>query len=174
GALCPELQIGDVVLATEVRGKTALSPPSSLSALAQDLAFPWLKNGIVASSPMVLTKAREKQRLAEVLQADQPVCADMESWSIANFCSENRIPFLVARAITDAYDQDLPLDFNLLEGKGESNLNTTVLVNMLKHPHSIPGVIHLWQASRICSERLGTFVDQLLMAMKQHPAEREA
>ncbi|HET6267518.1 MAG TPA: hypothetical protein VFG11_07360, partial [Acidobacteriota bacterium] len=99
-ALCPELQIGDVVLATEIRGKTTLSPPSSLSALTQDLAFPWLKNGIVASSPIVLTKAREKQRLAEVLQADQPVCADMESWSIANFCSENRIPFLVARAIT--------------------------------------------------------------------------
>ena len=48
------------------------------------------------------------QRLREVLQAD---VVDMESAAIALTCSLNRIPFIVARTISDSANEDAGVDF---------------------------------------------------------------
>src|SRR5262245_25794504 len=113
GGLSSSLQAGDVVIACEVRNSDA-KPDQTLLSAAQELRldFP-VSLGVAVTSDEIVWKAEAKRELGHSLSENKIGFVDMESTAIAEVCAHRRLPFLIARSITDLLDEDLPLDFNL-------------------------------------------------------------
>src|SRR5262249_6323271 len=92
------------------RGTIAFSVDDGLN-LASTLVRLGAKPGRFYCSARVVLTAEEKHRLCKATSAD---AVDMESEVIRKLCRERGIPSATIRIISDAADEDLPLDFNAL------------------------------------------------------------
>lgn len=102
GALNPALHVGDVVF--EVGPESELGPAlTSAGACAGRFSF----------VDKVVVSAAEKRALRESTGAD---AVDMESGAIAEVCRGAGVEFGIVRVVSDACDEDLPLDFNRFSG----------------------------------------------------------
>src|SRR5262245_45149723 len=113
GALSPSLQIGDIVIARQVLG-SPVEPDTRLVSAAASVhldARPVLL-GTALTNPSILWRAEAKKKVAGAFDSDWTGFVDMESTGIAEVCGKRGVPFLIARAISDLLDEDLPLDFN--------------------------------------------------------------
>jgi adenosylhomocysteine nucleosidase len=111
GGLSPELAPGDLVAARRVvedGGEVALPDPGWLAAA--------LAGGAVAGSAVttrrILVTAEEKRAAWLALGDSGPAVVDLESAAYARLAAARGIPCLVVRAVIDAADETLPLDFN--------------------------------------------------------------
>ncbi len=108
--LDPELQPGDLVLATDVvlpDGRHLPADAAWRGRLVAALAAAGVaaRLGPVAGTDRLLASPGQKQAL---LQATGALAADMESHAVAELASAAARPFIVVRAISDAADQSLP------------------------------------------------------------------
>lgn len=121
--------------------------------------------GTVITVDELVCSADAKQRLASAMVERPVACVDMESWAIARFCAPLQIPFLIVRAISDAFDEDLPLDFNRYR-RTDGRLDLAGIIgSALIHPWLIGGLWNLGCHARLCTRRLVQFVEQMLLAM---------
>ncbi|HYV03292.1 MAG TPA: hypothetical protein VFB82_01830 [Blastocatellia bacterium] len=165
GALSDSLGPGDLIVASECRtvGSSVVSTTRELLEMARRIqisAVP-LTIGVTVTVDEVVCHAEAKQRLAMGLRAGEIACVDMESSAVARVCTERRIPFLIARAITDLFSEDLPLDFNQTRGTDGMVRNWKVIRAALRKPSSIKGLRELERRSAACSENLAAFVRRL-------------
>ena len=86
----------------------------------------------------------------------------MESAAIARVCAKRGVPFLIVRAITDLFDEDLPLDFNLYRNRNGQVDAGKVMRAALLNPKAIAGLLTLQKRSRVCADRLAAFLRDLL------------
>jgi adenosylhomocysteine nucleosidase len=99
----------------------------------------------------VAVTAAEKRALREKTGAD---AVEMESGVIRRICRAHKIPSATVRVISDAVDENLPLDFNRLLD-GEQNLSyARLLCALLMSPGSIPGLIRLQRRTRAAADQL--------------------
>jgi adenosylhomocysteine nucleosidase len=162
GALSPALQIGDLVLAHDVRDSKG-KPDGTLLAAASRVQVDWpVHFGMAVTSDEILWQAAEKLALAGSLGANETGVVDMESTAIADVCARRGLPFLIARSITDLLEEDLPLNFNLCRGSDGRVNSGKVLKAALLKPRVYPGLIKLWKRSELCAERLAEFVQRLV------------
>lgn len=162
GALCSGLQIGEVVIAREARidGASFDASYSTLFQIAEQLGN--ARSGIAITVDEIVCEAKAKRRLATQLAPDEIGWVDMESAAVASVCRELNIPFLIARAISDEFDEDLPLDFNRCRAASGRVSNRKVIQSAMRHPRAFKGLIRLARRSEICSQRLAAFVRELL------------
>ena len=66
--------------------------------------------GRFVTVPSIISQAEEKKKLARRVGA---IALDMESGVVGKVATDQGIPFLVMRTISDSVDEDLPVDFNL-------------------------------------------------------------
>jgi adenosylhomocysteine nucleosidase len=160
GSLATEAAVGDVVVATSVmsgtfdggwQGGASLNCADTLlrnllvASAAMGVA---VKRGAMVSLSGVLCRAADKQQLGRVTGA---IAVDMESAAIAIVAKRHDVPFVVVRAISDAADENLPLDFNVflkpcgwLRGIGA----------VIRAPASVVGLNRLRRHSRFAADRL--------------------
>ena len=167
GALSPSLQVGDLVVAREVRGaggERLATNASPLISAAERMQVEGLavRFGTIITAHQIANEARAKRSLAVALSADEIGCVDMESSAIARVCAERRIPFFFVRCITDLLDEDLPLDFNRCRSSDGGISYGKVLTSALLTPRSFKGLWELRRRSQTCAERLALFIQQLL------------
>jgi len=103
----------------------------------------------------------EKADLRRTTQAD---AVEMESGIIRRQCAERGIPAATVRVISDAADEDLPIDFNqLITARGRLRLGG-LIAQLLRRPGRIPALLELQRktsaASRALGQCLETFVSQ--------------
>lgn len=109
GALQADLQVGDVVIASEVVDQSGRSwaTNSQLSRAGQPKRRLLTVNHLIAN-------ASEKKRLRELHRAD---AVDMESAVIAEICAARDVRFAAVRAVSDASETELsPQLVRLLSG----------------------------------------------------------
>jgi adenosylhomocysteine nucleosidase len=72
---------------------------------------------------------------------------------------------IAVRAISDAADEDLPLDFNrVTTPSGEVSI-PRVLAEVVRHPLSTPALMRFGNQSRMAAEKLAAFLDRYVEAV---------
>ncbi|HSP06285.1 MAG TPA: hypothetical protein VLR94_03865 [Acidobacteriota bacterium] len=163
GALSPDVRVGDVVIAHRVQGSFSDSVPAASLELAARLKLPAIPIhfGTAVTVSDFLWKAEAKRALAASVKMIEPAWADMESAAVARICVEREIPFVIARAITDLVEEDLPLDLNRCRKPDGDLSRAKILVSALAHPSAIRKLIELRRRSALCAARLDLLVRQL-------------
>jgi adenosylhomocysteine nucleosidase len=147
GALNPALAVGEVGFET---GDAAFGA-ALRAAGAKPIRF--------LTVDRVAVSAAEKAALRQASGAD---AADMESAALEALCRARGIAFAVVRAISDAADEDLPLDFNRLVRADGSLRYGALLGALARRPASVAGLLRLQRQCRLASERLAEVLASVL------------
>lgn len=161
GALSAELRVGDLVVAKSVRGALAEPDHELLEAASSIRLNTPVRLGTALTSDVILWRATEKHTLAKSLGDDEIGFVDMESTAIASVCARRHVPFLIVRSITDLFDEDLPLDFNLCRDRDGRVKSTKVMKAALLNPGSFTGLLELRKRSELCADRIAEFVRKI-------------
>ena len=105
----------------------------------------------------VLVKIEHKRNCASRAQS-----VDMESFEIVKQALAWGARGVVLRAISDAADEDLPINFNLTISADKQISIPRVLVQLAKNPLALPALIRFGQQSRKAAESLAAFLDEYI------------
>lgn len=162
GALSSSLQVGDLVVANDIRGSKEKPDPKLLSAARQVQTDAPVRFGVAITSHEILWQAESKRALARSLGANEFGFVDMESNAIAGVCARAGLPFLVIRSISDRLYEDLPLDFNQYRNS-DGRVDPRKVVNAaLLRPGALKALFELRKRSKLCAGRLAEFVQRLV------------
>jgi adenosylhomocysteine nucleosidase len=144
GGLDPELRVGDLVAATEIRAETegrwACYPLPVSGAV---------KGQVLCTAAMVC----EPDHKNELHQRFQAIAVEMESATVARMCAAHAIPFACLRAVSDARATPLSPDLpGLLQGGRVTP--TRLLWALLRQPALLGDLLQLASATRLAAARL--------------------
>ena len=158
GGLKPGCAVGDLFAAKSVRtaaNSGALQCNAEFVAEAEESGARRVET--LLSAEAVASTATQKAALAEIADA-----VDMESYAIVAAAQRCNVPAVVIRAISDSFDQDMPMDFSDAISKDGRVLISTVLREVAAHPSLLPGLIRLGRQSNRAAERLADFLSGYL------------
>jgi adenosylhomocysteine nucleosidase len=150
GALEPDLKPGDVVVASSVIDKEnkdtyeAVEPQCGVAA----------ERGSVLSCNRVAGSVSERA----ALQLTGALAVEMEAAAVAARARVWDVPFYCVRSVSDAADEDFPIDFNeVRDSNGRFSRSRIIAATALKPWSRIPFLLKLDRNCRVASERLGEF-----------------
>jgi len=144
GALDPALRVGDIFIAACVLpSASCVQPPAS--------ARGSVKTGALLSIDRVASTAAEKAELRKT-GAD---AIEMEAAGVAQKAAEYNLPFYCVRVVSDAAQDDLPLDFNRMRDAEGRFSRMKILVAGFS---SFPGLLKLNKQSKAAAQALGDFL----------------
>jgi adenosylhomocysteine nucleosidase len=161
GALRDKYRPGDVLAAKEVHATNWKKViPSDRALLDMAVACGAKQADGFYSVDRVLVQASEKVELAA--QAD---AVEMESGDIMLEAVAFGAKVIAIRAISDAAEEDLPLDFNrVVTDSGEVSLSK-VLSQAAAHPGSIPSLLRFGRQSRNAAEKLAIVLEACIQRL---------
>jgi nucleoside phosphorylase len=178
GSLDPQLVPGDIVapraLIAENRYRDVASEQLSVDSSLHEQA---VRLGAICSNCLlttdrVLVKVDHKKHCASRAQS-----VDMESFEIVKQALAWGARGVVVRAISDAADEDLPIDFNLTISADKRISIPKVLVQLARNPLALPALMRFGKQSRRAAESLASFLDEYLQKLSvaaAAPVSREA
>ncbi|MGH9782059.1 MAG: hypothetical protein ACRD33_09600 [Candidatus Acidiferrales bacterium] len=112
---------------------------------------------LLSSANMVIT-AEGKSRLGRMADA-----VEMESFAVLTEALGHNIPCVAIRAISDAADQDLPMDFSgVLDDAGK--VKTSKVARALAGaPHKLPALLRLGRNTRLAATKLTERLDAVIL-----------
>ena len=166
GALDPALKPRSVVAPrltqTSQRDVAAVSDAVLLDLAASCGAIP--ADSSMTSERIVAT-VPEKESLSQVSNI-----VEMESAHILAAAESVGVPGIAVRAISDAADEDLPVDFQrILDSQGHLKLGG-LLKEVGLSPYRIPALIQFSRQSRAAAKSLADFLDRFLPAVSRNYA----
>ena len=121
---------------------------------------------LLSSSNMVVT-AEGKSRLGSMAEA-----VEMESFAVLTEATSRNVPAIAIRAISDAADEDLPMDFSrALDHEGKVN-GSKVARSLARAPHKLPALLRLGCNSRRAAAKLAEFLDAYIQYLGVRPDRR--
>jgi len=151
GALNPRLKIGDVLFDEDFDAGFG-ERLRSLGAVSAQFYC----------SPRVATTIAEKSELRRTTGAD---AVEMESAVIRMICREHKIPSATVRVISDAANEDLPLDFNALTTAEQKISVVRLAGKLVTSPAKIPRLLALQRNTRFAARRLAEVLTGLLRSL---------
>jgi adenosylhomocysteine nucleosidase len=174
GALTAELRVGDIIICSTLyhcngRADKGLESESlSSDANLLELAIRTLESGRVrfccgnsVTVPQLLSSPESKEKLYKISQAH---IADMESYWVAGIASEERIPFVAIRAVSDTMQDSLPPFDQVMAGDG-SWLWRKVFSYFVLRPQDLPKLPGLYSGSRKARKSLTDCVGRIVANM---------
>ncbi len=156
GSLRDDLQIAQVCAAREVvelETARSVKADENLLVAAEDCRARVIEK-LLTSAEMVLS-AEGKTRLEQMAEA-----VEMESFAVMSEAAAARIPAVTIRAISDAADEDLPMDFGkVLDENGKVN-TAKVVREIARAPQRVPALIRLSKNSRAAARELANFLER--------------
>jgi adenosylhomocysteine nucleosidase len=159
GALTDDLQVGDLVLATEViDGEGHFCPVTWPGALPPGDWKPPLRRGRLLTTSLFVSQPEEKRRLG---QRHEALAVDMESAALAELCNRKDIPFGCLRAISDAVHSPISVQvMTLVEGARISWIGLAML--LVRSPRQLWELRRLAKDTRMASRNLAAALGELL------------
>lgn len=166
GALAPDLDCGELLVAEAVRGADGRDYPCdrewrrTLAARLSEAGFAHREGALLGTS-RILREAADKQ----AAQRDSGcLAADMESGAVAAVAAETGLPFLAVRAVADRAQDRLPaLVEHAVKPNGMPAVGRTVAA-LIRHPAQLPATLRLARQSAEalrCLRRLEAVRDAL-------------
>jgi adenosylhomocysteine nucleosidase len=148
GALNPGLRLGTVVFEADLE-----------TGLVERLTQAGAARGRFQCADRVVVTAAEKRSLRKATGAD---AVEMESSVIRALCREKGIPSATVRVISDAADEDLPLDFNALM-TANYRINFVKLARTVAlAPGKIPALMHFQKQTAAAARNLANVLQAAL------------
>jgi nucleoside phosphorylase len=136
-ALDPALAVADLLVADDVLDEAGTRLRSRPLAAPVPAGWPPFRTASLLGVDRVLVTAAEKRAVARA------AAADMESFGAARAATAAGLPWCALRAVSDAADDDLPLDFNrCTDADGQLRLGR-LLRELVAHPAALPGLLRL-------------------------------
>ena len=153
GGLAPGLKAGTVVFEIGAAPLPAAAGWQArlLAAGAQPAKF--------FCADRIATTAAEKTKLRAETGAD---AVEMESAAIQAVCRERGLPCLTVRVISDAADEDLPLDFNALARPDKSLHAGKLALAIARAPGRIGALTALGRTTALAAKQLAAVLDRVL------------
>jgi hopanoid-associated phosphorylase len=138
GGLAPRLQAGQWVVADAVLVDDMSVPTDSLWTGRLAARLPEATRGLVLGANAMVADATQKATLHRVTGAS---AVDMESHVVARVAQRHRLPFAVARVVSDAAHHSLPPAARVgMKSDGRMDL-PSVLRSLLANPRQLPALI---------------------------------
>lgn len=157
GGLAPDLQPGDLAVATSVRLNAsdhatddALRASASSAARAAGLR---MQPGRFLCHATVLATAAQKRAAAD----DGAVAVDMESGAIAAHAAAAGVPCLAVRVVLDGADHELPIPESLMDPAAGRVRPLALAAYLATHPAAIADLRALQRMQRVASVNLERF-----------------
>lgn len=157
GALTPDLQTADLIVAARVRdeeGRAHDAPGAQVAAVAQATGA---RAALVLSARKIADTLDEKTRLARAAAAEadgRPAVVDLESAAYVAAAEQAGLPWLVLRAISDTAGEALPAILNRSADASGSVNRGRVLRGLFSDPGALPQLLALRKRVGQCSEVL--------------------
>jgi adenosylhomocysteine nucleosidase len=114
---------------------------------------------LLTSADMILS-SEGKSRLGKMGDA-----VEMESFAVMSEAAAAGVPGIAIRAISDAADEDLPMDFSgMLDDGGNVNASK-VAKAVARAPHKLPALMRLAKNSRSASKKLADFLEAYVVGL---------
>jgi nucleoside phosphorylase len=162
GSLAPDLRVGDLVVAREVRdGIHRIQDPEAAWAVAAEAAgaFPCT----CVSVATVVSSASGKAVLARDV-AGRPATVDCESATWGRIAASRGLPFAILRVISDAFEETLPACLSESQRADGSIDRLRIVLGALGDPVQIPRIVGLARRVRRASSKLAFGVNALMNA----------
>ena len=164
GALDPSLTCGNVVaavVAETLQQDSNVMTDGTLLHFAEACGAKMLPASL--TSEAIVASAVQKEALCQ-----KGSIVEMESAYILAAAQQCRVPAIVVRAISDAADEDLPVDFaRILDSYGHLKFSG-LLREIGLHPYRIPPLIQFGRQSRAAAKALADFLDRYVSTLFQH------
>jgi adenosylhomocysteine nucleosidase len=158
GSLTKKYRAGSILVAKAVRtsgpdraiksDKSLVHGANECGAASVDFFF---------TSDVVMNSQAEKSRLREIADA-----VEMESFQIFSQAAEHGVPVVAVRAISDAADTSLPIDFNrIVDNRGQISWRLT-FGEIAKAPTRLPQLIRFGFDSARAARSLAYFLDRYI------------
>ena len=166
GGLKEKYRPGDVLAAKEVHAtnwKKVIPSDSDLLEMASDCGAKVVD--AFYSVDRVLVHSSEKSELSAKADA-----VEMESGEIMLEAVAFGAKVIAIRAISDAVEEDLPVDFNRVTLESGEVSIAKIVAQAAAHPGSIPALIRFGRQSRNAAEKLAVVLDACIekLASKNH------
>jgi nucleoside phosphorylase len=168
GALKPDYRVAQVLAARTV---VAESTPSGASGRAMESSAALTSFAAECGASVVdrfysaeraVATAHEKRHLGAHADA-----VEMESFQVLFKARTDGVPAVAIRSISDAVDEDLPLDMNqVFTDEGELSI-PRVLGQVALRPQTLPGLLRLGRKSKQASESLAEFLDRYILSVSE-------
>ena len=149
GGLNPDLKVGTVVFEEDFE-----------VGLGSTLEQAGAVAGTFHCSKRVAVTAAQKQELWISTKAD---AVEMESSVIRTICREFKIPSSTIRVISDAADEDLPLDFNALMTSNDRIDYFKLILSLVGKPQKIPQLIRFQEKTILAARQLGQVLEKSVL-----------
>lgn len=118
---------------------------------------------VALTSEKIISTAEEKENLGR-----KGSIVEMESAHILAAAVERLVPCVSLRAISDAADEDLPVDFaRILDSHGHLKMGG-LLKEVGLSPYRIPMLLQFGRQSRAAAKSLADFLDRYLFTLSQN------
>ena len=147
GGLKAELKGGDVIFETSneaIRAKLAAAGAQPAKIICMD---------------KIASTAAEKKKLRDETSAD---AAEMESGAIQIVCRERGVPCATVRVISDAANEDLPLDFNEFLTPEKKVDMSKLMLTVAKKPWKMGALMELQKKTKLAAERLSDVLMKMI------------
>jgi adenosylhomocysteine nucleosidase len=164
GGLKNALHPGDVVAASQVvlrQGGGRILSNKDLLKIAENCGAR-LANTLITERHIV-SEASAKSAMSKFGDF-----VDMESYHILQIVSGTQIPAIAVRGISDAAEDDLPLDFSKIIGRDGTVRKRQLIGELARNPRKIPRLIRFgWQSNK-ASHSVADFLDRFIGSLADY------
>jgi len=159
GGLSEELTAGSLIQASSVR-----SVDGEDQSVTAGTSIEGVVRGSVVTAERIVSTADAKRDLWVALGRPPCCVVDIESWGVVERLEHLGVPWTVVRAVIDAADEDLPLDFGALSDAEGQVVRRRILWSLLRRPVAMKGVLELRSRVRVCASELAVVAERWLLA----------
>ncbi len=163
GGLVPNLRTGEVVVSGRVVDESGEAPPPDGALVARAVSL-GAKAATLVTAARPLTSSTERDALAVRVGATlaAPAVVDMESAAWGRAAARHGVPYVILRAVSDAFEDDLPRFLpSCLSPEGSID-RAAVALRLVARPDALPALLRARGRVREGAANLAAFLERCL------------